>query len=386
MQKKGGIRVAVVSIQVSGTVRYDYIPVSASFTSGGGLASYYRFFLNGVGDGAVESFSSPVTSATKYHTYSGLRGNTTYSLTVHFYNSSMTSLGSNTISVKTPSEPDTTPPTIDAWYANSITKNSVEMYASASDNSGVSGFYFYLNGSSVGSMYGASARFTFSGLSPGTSYSLGVKAFDIFSNTSSMTTRTVTTQSNTPPTINSWYATQIGQTSVTMYVSASDDEYVAGYWFYLDGSSVTTTNEGNGRYTFNNLKPDTKYNFGVKAYDGDGAQSPMSTYSATTTKSRPPSFNWENGKYSGYAFNISATEWNSLCTKVNEFRYYKSLANFSFTRVSKGMDFKATYYNEVVNAIKAMSPPTSVPSLRATGDVVYASDINRLRDSLNSIP
>lgn len=376
---------AVVSIAVSGTVQYNYIPVSASFTSGGGLASYYRFFLNGVGDGSVESFSSPVSSATKYHSYNGLRGNTSYSLTVHFYNSSMVSLGSNTITVKTPAEPDTTPPSINSWYANSISKKSVEMYVSASDSSGVSGFYFYLNGSSYGSMYGSSGRYTFSGLNAGTTYSFGVKAYDIYSNTSSMVNYSARTSSNAPPTISSWYATQIGENSVTMYVAASDDEFISGYWFYLNGSSVSTTSEGNGRYTFYNLKPNTSYTFGVKVYDGDGAQSSLSSYSATTKKNRPDEFVWDNGKYSGYAFNVTANEWTRLCTRVNEFRFYKGLSNSVFTAVKKGDVFKASHYKELVNAIKAMSPPTSVPNIREAGDTIYASDINRLKDSLNSI-
>ncbi|MNO37867.1 Chitinase A1 precursor [compost metagenome] len=381
----GGDVLAIVSIQVSGTVEYNRIPVSASFTSGGGLAAYYRFFRNGVGASSLESFSSPVSSATKYYTYTGLQGNTSYSLTVHFYNSSMNTLGSDSITIRTPSEPDRTPPSINSWYANSINKKSVEMYVSASDNSGVSGFYFYQNGSYVTTMYGSSGRYTFSGLSPGTTYSFGVKAFDIYNNTSSTVNYSATTLSNSAPTIISWYATQIGANSVTMYVASSDDEYVSGYWFYLNGSSVSPTSDGNGRYTFNNLLPNTVYSLGVKAYDGDGAQSSMSSYSVTTKKNRPANFEWDNGKYSGYAFNISASEWNRLCGRINEFRSYKGLSDSIFTTVSKGVDFKAAYYNELVNAIKGMSPPTSVPNNRVAGDFIYANDINRLKESLNSI-
>ncbi|SDE82458.1 hypothetical protein SAMN04488542_102271 [Fontibacillus panacisegetis] len=376
---------AIVSIQVSGAVEYNRIPVSASFTSGGGLAAYYRFFRNGVGAGSLESFSSPVSSATKYYTYTGLQGNTSYSLTVHFYNSSMNTLGSDSITIRTPSEPDRTPPSINTWRPISIKKRSAEMYVSASDNSGVSGFYFYLNGTSVGNMYGSSGSYVYSGLNPGTAYSFGVKAFDIYYNTSGMETYRDTTIPNSAPTISSWYPTQIGVNSVTMYVASSDDEYVSGYWFYLNGSSVSPTSEGNGRYTFNNLLPNTSYSLGVKAYDGDGAQSSMSSYSVTTKKNRPANFEWDNGKYSGYAFNITANEWSRLCGRINEFRSYKGLLNSTFTTVSKGMEFKAAYYNELVNAIKGMSPPTSVPNNRVAGDFIYASDINRLKESLNSI-
>ncbi|WP_410767808.1 hypothetical protein [Fontibacillus sp. BL9] len=374
-----------ISIQVSGNVSYYSIPVSASFSSGGSLAYYYRFFIDGVGDGPMEQFSSPVTSVTKYHTYTGLKGDTSYTLTVHFFNSSRTSLGSNSITIRTPKEPDTTPPTITRWGPSAINKTSVEMTASASDSSGVSGFYFYLDGTSVGVGYGSSVTRTFSNLIPGKTYSLGVKAFDIYNNDSSMTSYSVTTKSNPPPNIDLWYATQIGTNSITMYVSASDDEGVAGYWFFLNNASVTPTNEGSGRYTFKNLMPDTSYNFGVKAYDGYSAQSVMSTYTMRTKKNRPVNFDWDTAKYTGSSFNVTANEWNRLCNKINEFRSYIGLTNVAFTSVSKGTSFKASYYNELVNAIKAISPPTSAPNVRDAGDTVYASDINKLRESLNSI-
>lgn len=58
-----------------------------------------------------------------------------------------------------------------------------------------------------------------------------------------------TTAFNSAPTIISGYATQIGANSVTMYVASSDDEYASGYWFYLNGCSVSPTSNGNGTST-----------------------------------------------------------------------------------------------------------------------------------------
>lgn len=97
------------------------------------------------------------------------------------------------------------------------------------------------------------------------------------------------------------------------------------------------------------------------------------------------SFEWDTPKASGGSFNITATEWNHFLDAINSARTGKGLTAYNFTYASKGGDFYAYMFNQAVQAISAMNPPISPPSTRSSGDEIYASYFNRLRDSLNSI-
>ncbi|WP_405158495.1 hypothetical protein [Paenibacillus sp. FSL H8-0283] len=376
---------ATVNINAN-SASYNYISVSASFQTGGGLAKYYRFFKNGVGDSGLEALVSPVGSTTKYWTYIGLSENTYYSLSVTFYDSNRNVLGSASTGQRTTIAPDTTPPSINSWYMNgSASRNSIPMYASASDNRGVSGFYFYRDGVYDGSMYGSSGGYTFTGLNPGTRYSLGVKAFDTSGNTSIMTQYRATTAYDFAPSVLSWSISNTGVNTVQMYYSSSDDYGVGYVQFYVNGVQAGTSYSSSGYYTFAALQADTNYTLGIKAVDSAGQSSTMRTLAVKTKKARPANFEWDTAKNAGSDFNITASEWNRLATKVNEFRFYKGIANYTFTRAVSGTDFKATYYNDVISIINTMSPTTAIPSSKVAGDSILASDINRVRNSLNSI-
>lgn len=60
---------------------------------------------------------------------------------------------------------------------------------------------------------------------------------------------------------------------------------------------------------------------------------------------------------------ITATEWNSLCSRINEFREYKGLVRYNFTHVSSGTRITAGLYNEAVYAINEINDnnKTSIP-------------------------
>ncbi|WP_338592052.1 hypothetical protein V6669_06760 [Paenibacillus sp. Y5S-9] len=119
--------------------------------------------------------------------------------------------------------------------------------------------------------------------------------------------------------------------------------------------------------------------------DTAGQSSTIGTSAVRTKKARPANFEWDTAKNAGSDFNITAAEWNRLTSKVNEFRLYKGISNYTFTRAVQGADFKATYYNDVISIINTMSPTTAIPSSKIAGDSILASDINRIRNSVNSI-
>lgn len=133
------------------------------------------------------------------------------------------------------------------------------------------------------------------------------------------------------------------------------------------------------------LVSNVSYTFRVRAYDNKNNTTYIDN-SVVVLRTRPSNFAWTVAKVSGGTNTILSTEWNSLLERINAFRLYKGLAYiYTFIEAVKGNDFTATMFNQAVNIINTMSPPTSPPTTKSAGQVVYASDLNLLRDSLNSI-
>lgn len=134
------------------------------------------------------------------------------------------------------------------------------------------------------------------------------------------------------------------------------------------------------------LTPNTTYT--VYAYAqvaSDGKYYSAGSFTFTTEpepSSRPDGFAWTNTFTQGSDVNVTAAEWGSFQTRINEFRSYKGLASYSFTTVTAGNDMLGSEFDEGITAIDAMSPPTSTPS---RGTAVTAAQFNDIRDSLNSI-
>lgn len=154
------------------------------------------------------------------------------------------------------------------------------------------------------------------------------------------------------------------------------------------GSGQTTGTYRSGTATFTGLSPGTTYNF--KAYterSGGYRWIPESGYftASTTGTNRPSNFSWTYTKSSGSTFNLYAFEWNNFFARINEFRTYKNLSTYSFTTAVSGYDFYAYMYNQAITAISAMSPSIALPTTRTSGSIIYASNINQLVTSLNSI-
>jgi hypothetical protein len=136
------------------------------------------------------------------------------------------------------------------------------------------------------------------------------------------------------------------------------------------------------------LNPGTTYQFRVSAHNQYG----WSEYSNTKTIAtalpalqRPTNWEWYTAKIAGIPFELTALEWTNFCAKINEFRNYRNYSNYPFSPVSSEEDFLASVFNEATNAISIMTPPTSVPLSKVKEDDVLASDINQLRNALNSV-
>ena len=146
-----------------------------------------------------------------------------------------------------------------------------------------------MSGTLVGS--GTGSTHTYTGLACGTSYTLGVDAYDAAGNRSSVSSVTAATSpcaDTSAPSAPTGLAVQ-GRTQTGIIVgwtASGDNVGVTGYGRYRDGSLVSS---GTGTtYTFSSLTCGTSYSLGIDAYDAAGNRSTRSSLTASTDACPPP--------------------------------------------------------------------------------------------------
>src|SRR2546423_282910 len=229
--------------------------------------SGYRVFRGGT--------QIATTSATSFAN-TGLSASTTYSYTVAAYDAAGNlSAQSSSASATTPAPPDTTPPSVPTGLtASAVSSSQINLsWAASSDNVGVSGYRVYRNGTQIATT--STTSFTNTGLSPSTTYSYAVAAFDAAGNLSAQSSpasaTTPAASDTTPPTV-SITSPRDGQTvqgMVMLTASASDNVGVVGVQFQLDDANLgaedatapysiswDTTTAGNGSHVITAIARD----------------------------------------------------------------------------------------------------------------------------------
>ena len=112
-------------------------------------------------------------------------------------------------------------------------------------------------------------------------------------------------------------------------------------------------------------------------------------------KVRPSNWAWTSTVVQGGAITLvnatkkitilTAAEWNAFTVRINDFREYKTVADYSFTTVVAGNAALYSQANEARSAISTLSPPTTLPAAVSQYGKVTAAFINGLKNSLNSI-
>jgi chitodextrinase len=189
-----------------------------------------------------------------------------------------------TVTQSTSACPDTQPPsTPTGLAASSVAQTSLQLSWNAStDNVGVSGYRLLLNGTQVGTS--TSTSYSFTSLACGTSYTLGVAAYDAAGNVSAKATIAPSTSAcpdtQAPSTPTGLGVGGVGQTSVTLsWTASSDNVGVTGYRLFLNSIQVGTSTLTS--YAFTGLSCGTSYTLGVAASDAAGNVSSAATMSAT---------------------------------------------------------------------------------------------------------
>lgn len=202
------------------------------------------------------------------------------------------------------------------------------------------------------------------------------------------------------------YVRKISSTETSIYVDISglsnpqntyDSFRVrinSGSWKYISVDPDYTGSDS-GNYNFTGLLCGTSYTIDGEAEYGGTWYTVTSLNTSTDPCTRPSNFEWTYPKISGQDFKLTDDEWNAFLNRINDFRDYKGLSlysfydyyhgDYSFTKAYSGNDFYAYMFNQARNAIIEMSPPISPPSSKSSGQDIYASYLNGLRDSLNSI-
>ena len=188
------------------------------------------------------------------------------------------SIAGATVQIVIGSATDTLPPTAPTNLVakpTGATTASVTWTAST-DNVKVAGYRVYRNGVLVSTTTGTSHDAT--GLTPGSTYTYKVVAFDPANNVSAASTTlvmpVVDVTAPTAPSSLGVAASGPGSTVVT-WTASTDNVTVAGYRVYRDGNLVTTTTATSA--TDSGLASGTSYGYSVTAFDAAGNASPPAT-------------------------------------------------------------------------------------------------------------
>ncbi len=226
----------------------------------------------------------------------GLTENTTYLYTVTAQDEAGNfSLPSEELTVTTLEIlPDTIPPSIPSGLvANNITQSSLTLsWSPSSDDTGVTGYYVYVDSVLTDSVAGNLTTINITSLLDSTTYVFAVSARDAAQNVSELSdTLEVTTLEivvdNVPPTSpGGLIASDITTTSFTISWDASSDNIaVTGYYYYLDSVLRDSTASDVMTATLSGLASDSSYTAGVRARDAAGNVSDLSQVQVRTLQS-----------------------------------------------------------------------------------------------------
>jgi chitodextrinase len=155
----------------------------------------------------------------------------------------------------------------------------------------VVGYDVYRNGALIGTSTVPS--FSDTGLSPATSYTYAVDAYDSQGNISAQSASSTgtTPADTTPPTVPTGLSTVAGASEIDLsWQPSSDDVGVTGYDVYRNGAKIASTTSTT--YADSGVVQGKTYYYRVDAYDAAGNVSPKSavqslTYPDTTAPSAP---------------------------------------------------------------------------------------------------
>ena len=230
--------------------------------------------------------ASPSSTA---YTLTGLSCGTSYIVAVDAFDTAGNRSGPLAITTSTTACADAQPPTVPVGLAATfLTQSAVTLsWDASSDNVGVVGYDMYLGAMATGTS--AQTSYAFARLSCGTSYTVGVDAYDVAGNRSAVSWLIVTTGAcadTSPP----GAPTNLVESAATAssvsaaWTPSTDNVGVTGYRVFVDGALAGATTMTS--YTATGLSCGSSHRVVVDAYDAAGNRS--SQTSATMASSACP--------------------------------------------------------------------------------------------------
>lgn len=257
------------------------------------------------------------TTTTTGYTDSGLAPGTGYSYTVSALDTvGNASAQTSALSVSTLA--DTQAPTVPGKPTSSAqTVTSITLsWTASTDNVGVTGYRVYRNGSQVATP--TTTTYTDSGLTPSTSYSYTVSAYDAKSNTSAQSSATAvsTLADTTAPTVPTNLSSAVsGQNINLSWTASTDNVAVTGYVINRDGAQIGTATTNS--FTVTNA-PTGSHTYSVAAKDAANNTSAVST-AVTVNIFVAADINKDN-KVNGFDISTVLSNWktNNATADINK--------------------------------------------------------------------
>lgn len=329
----------------------------------------------------VDSYYNTALSSYKF---TGLIPSTTYTI-IGYAPYDSNDWGSHTKTITTQ--------TLTISTSVSSTKNSISM--TITTNAPYVSYELYKNEVWEKANYNVTSRsYTFTGLTPDTSYKVIGYAFEIpgSKHWKSQTTY-ISTKPLVSPQIQTWALVSVYDTSANLKFTSNYGNRYEAWIQNSSGTMIGSKKTGTGNnitINFAGLTAKTRYSAYVRVWSGDDIYETWHRVFDTT----PAKWAWSssvrtalNGKG---AFNtLTYTEWNNFVSRVIEFyKWYnaKTVDDSSISSAKASLSDKALYassFNTVNSAISAMNS-TGISS-RTKGDIVYGSYFITMESKLNSI-
>ena len=272
------------------------VPAGLSVTSvsAAAIGLAWQAATDAVGVTAYRVYRSGVLAATVTQpaaTVSGLACGTAYQFEVEAWDAAGNHSARAAVVASTSACADAQPPTVPTGLLQqNRTQTSISLlWSPSTDAVGVVGYGAYVAGALVGTT--AQPGYTFAGLACGTTYTLGVDAFDAAGNRSARTSVLMTTSScgdtQPPSTPGGLSVTAAATTSLGLSWTASTDNVaVAGYDVFLGASKAATGTSTT--VSLGGLACGTTYTVGVEAFDSAGNRSSRASKEAVTAACPSP--------------------------------------------------------------------------------------------------
>lgn len=163
-------------------------------------------------------------------------------------------------------------------------------WEAALDNVATTGYNVYVNGEKVNTELVTATEYDLTGLTPATDYSVEIEAVDAAGNVSEKseaatftTAKAVDTEAPSVPT--DVKASDVTKTGATVtWTASTDNEGVAGYNVYVNGTQVNDTLVATTEYVLTGLTEGTEYTVEVEAVDTNNNVSAKAAATFTTKK------------------------------------------------------------------------------------------------------